>query len=45
MTKTEVDRFRGILTAKVGELKRFTRQRDRIVAIRSSRVNARGILI
>jgi hypothetical protein len=24
MTKTEVDRFRGILTAKVGELKRFT---------------------
>jgi DnaK suppressor protein len=36
MTKTEVDRFGGILTAKVAELERFTRQRDGIVAERSA---------
>ena len=36
MTKTEVDRFRGILTAKVAELERFTRQRDGIVLERSA---------
>jgi DnaK suppressor protein len=36
MTKTEVDRFRGILTAKVAELERFTRQRDGIVVERSA---------
>jgi DnaK suppressor protein len=34
MTKTELDRFRGILTAKVAELERFTRQRDGIVVDR-----------
>ena len=36
MTKTEVDRFRGILTAKVSELERFMRQRDGIVVERSA---------
>ena len=36
MTKTEVDRFREILTAKVAELERFTRQRDGIVVERSA---------
>ena len=36
MTKTEVDRFRGILTAKVAELQRFTRQRDGIAIERSA---------
>ena len=36
MTKTEVDRFRRILTAKVAELERFTRQRDGIVVERSA---------
>jgi RNA polymerase-binding transcription factor len=36
MTTTEVDRFRGILTAKVAELERFTRQRDGIVFERSA---------
>jgi hypothetical protein len=30
MIKTEVDRFRGILTAKVAELESFTRHRDGI---------------
>jgi DnaK suppressor protein len=30
MTKTEVDRFRGILTAKVAELERFNRHREGI---------------
>ena len=36
MTKTELNRFRGILTAKVAELERFTRQRDGIVVERSA---------
>jgi DnaK suppressor protein len=36
MTKTEVDRFRGILTARVAELERFTRQRDGIMVERSA---------
>ena len=36
MTKTEVGRFRGILTAKVAELERLTRQRDGIVVERSA---------
>jgi len=36
MTKTEVDRFRRILTARVAELERFTRQRDGIVVERSA---------
>jgi DnaK suppressor protein len=36
MTKTENDRFRGILTARVAELERFTRQRDGIVVERSA---------
>lgn len=36
MTKTEVERFRGILTAKVAELERFMRQRDGIVVERSA---------
>ena len=36
MTKTEIDRFRRILTAKVAELERFTRQRDGIVVERSA---------
>ena len=36
MTKTKVDRFREILTAKVAELERFTRQRDGIVVERSA---------
>jgi hypothetical protein len=36
MTKTEANRFRGILTAKVAELERFTRQRDGIVVERSA---------
>ena len=36
MTKTELDRFRGILTAKIAELERFTRQRDGIVVERSA---------
>ena len=34
MTKTELGRFRGILTAKVAELERLTRQRDGIVVDR-----------
>jgi DnaK suppressor protein len=36
MTKTEADRFRGILTVKAAELERFTRQRDGIVVERSA---------
>ena len=36
MTKTEVQRFRGILTARVVELERFTHQRDGIVVERSA---------
>jgi len=36
MTKTEVDRFRRILTARVAQLERFTRQRDGIVVERSA---------
>jgi DnaK suppressor protein len=36
MNKTELNRFRGILTAKVAELERFTRQRDGIVVERSA---------
>jgi len=36
MTKTEANRFRGILTAKVAELKRFTRHRDGIAVERSA---------
>ena len=36
MTKTEVERFRRILTARVAELERLTRQRDGIVVERSA---------
>jgi DnaK suppressor protein len=36
MTKTESNRFRGILTAKVAELERFTRHRDGIAVERSA---------
>ena len=36
MTKTEVNRFRAILTAKVAELGRFTRHRDGIAVERSA---------
>ena len=36
MNKTELNRFRGILTAKVAELERFTRRRDGIVVERSA---------
>ena len=36
MTKTEVDRFRRILTARVAELEHITRQRDGIVVERSA---------
>jgi DnaK suppressor protein len=36
MNKTELNRFRGILTAKVAELERLTRQRDGIVVERSA---------
>lgn len=36
MTKTEKDRFRRILTARIAELERFTRQRDGIVVERSA---------
>ena len=36
MTKTEANRFRGILTAKVAELERFTRHRDGIAVERSA---------
>jgi DnaK suppressor protein len=36
MTKTEVDRFRAILTAKVAELERLVRRRDGITVGRSA---------
>ena|SRR5271170_331157 len=36
MTKTEVVRFRAILTTKVAELERFTRHRDGIAVERSA---------
>src|SRR6267154_3029765 len=36
MTTAEADRFRGILTAKVADLERFTRQRDGITIERSA---------
>ena len=36
MTKTEVDRFRAVLTARVAELERFTRNRDGITIERSA---------
>jgi len=34
MTKTEVDRFRAVLTTRVAELERVTRQRDAITVER-----------
>ena len=36
MTKTEVNRFRAVLTARVAELERFTRNRDGIRVERSA---------
>jgi DnaK suppressor protein len=36
MTETEVNRFRAVLTAKVAELERFTRNRDGITVERSA---------
>ena len=36
MTKTEMNRFRAMLTAKVAELGRFTRHRDGIAVERSA---------
>jgi len=36
MTKTEVDRFRTVLTARIAELERFTRHRDGIAVERSA---------
>jgi DnaK suppressor protein len=36
MTKSELERFRAILTAKVAELERFTRHRDGITIERSA---------
>ena len=36
MTKTEANRFRGILTAKVAELERFPRHREGIAVERSA---------
>jgi len=36
MTKTEMNRFRAILTAKLPELERFTRHRDGIAVERSA---------
>ncbi len=36
MTKTEMDRFRAALTARIAELERFTRNRDGIVVERSA---------
>ena len=36
MTKTEVDRFRAVLTARVAELESFTRHRDGITVERSA---------
>src|SRR5580658_5702806 len=38
MTKSELDRFRAILTAKIAELERFTRQREGITIERSADV-------
>jgi DnaK suppressor protein len=36
MTKTELNRFRAVLTARVAELERFTRNRDGIMVERSA---------
>src|SRR6202048_51081 len=36
MTETEVNRFRAVLTARVAELERFTRNRDGITVERSA---------
>ena len=36
MTKTEMDRFRAVLTSRVAELERFTRNRDGITVERSA---------
>jgi len=36
MTKTEVDRFRAVLTARVADLERVTRHRDAIAVERSA---------
>ena len=36
MSKTEMDRFRAVLTARVAELERFTRNRDGITVERSA---------
>ena len=36
MTKTEVNRFRALLTAKIAELERFTRHREGIAVERSA---------
>ncbi len=36
MTKTEVDRFRAVLTARVAELERVTRNREGITIERSA---------
>jgi DnaK suppressor protein len=36
MTKTEVDRFRAVLTERVAELERFTRHRDAITVERTA---------
>src|SRR5882757_723273 len=36
MTKTEMNRFRAILTAKIAQLQRFTRHRDGIAVERSA---------
>ena len=36
MTKTELDRFRAALTARVAELERVTRHRDAITVERSA---------
>src|ERR1700719_4032598 len=36
MRKTEMDRFRAVLTARVAELERFTRNRDGITIERSA---------
>ena len=36
MTKTELNRFRGVLTAKVAELERFNRHREGITIERSA---------
>jgi DnaK suppressor protein len=36
MTKTEMDRFRAIVTARVAEVERVTRQRDAITVERSA---------